>query len=59
MTLQTFIDADLWDEARVITTHTQLSEGIKAPFLDNGPVEEVLLGEDSLSIYYSNSSQRL
>lgn len=32
-TLQTFIDANLWDEARVFTGETTFGKGIKAPFL--------------------------
>lgn len=32
-TLQSFIDADLWDEARVETSPTELFRGVKAPVL--------------------------
>jgi len=33
-TLQTFIDANIWDEARVIIGNVTLQDGIKAPVLD-------------------------
>lgn len=35
-TLQSFIDSNLWDEARVFTAPVEWSEGIKAPLLPSG-----------------------
>ncbi len=58
-TLQTFIDANLWDEARVITTRSPLCEGVPAPALNLTPAEEMALGEDILYIYYPDTISRL
>ena len=30
-TLQSFIDMNIWDEARVFTTNKKLKDGVKAP----------------------------
>ena len=50
--LQSFINADLWDEARCIQTDTSLDTGVKAPVL-KGEIEtaRLQLGSDTL-IYY-------
>ncbi len=51
-TLQGFIRAGLWDEARVFTTAITLKKGIKAPELNNH-TESILMdiSGDSLSFY--------
>jgi len=49
-TLNTFIEAGLWDEARIFTGTPNLNEGIKAPRI-NGIIEEEVLSEtDRLTI---------
>ncbi len=49
-TLQTFIDANLWDEARIFTGKPFLKKGTKAPFLSKNNSEKQKIQEDELSI---------
>jgi diaminohydroxyphosphoribosylaminopyrimidine deaminase/5-amino-6-(5-phosphoribosylamino)uracil reductase len=50
-TLQTFIDENLWDEARVFTGNMQFKKGVKAPMFSGKLIsEETILG-DVLKIY--------
>ncbi|WP_158996227.1 bifunctional diaminohydroxyphosphoribosylaminopyrimidine deaminase/5-amino-6-(5-phosphoribosylamino)uracil reductase RibD [Mucilaginibacter sp. L196] len=49
-TLNTFIEAGLWDEARIFTGPANLNEGIKAPRINGIIEEEVLSGTDRLTI---------
>ncbi|MNK07696.1 Riboflavin biosynthesis protein RibD [compost metagenome] len=56
-TLQTFIDANLWDEARVFKGETVFSEGIKAPGLLEKPLQKQAIINDEL-IIYRNYGQR-
>lgn len=56
--LQSFITANCWDEARVITnTSLKIAEGTAAPFLTNAEkVKEEQLFSDTI-IYYRNSKK--
>lgn len=54
--LQSFIDANLWDEARVFTGKSLLKSGISQPKLNAFPYMVKNSGEDSLS-YYKNIMQ--
>ncbi len=49
-TLQTFIDANLWDEARVFIGNSQFGKGIKAPVLNTAPSKKEKIGTDELLI---------
>jgi diaminohydroxyphosphoribosylaminopyrimidine deaminase/5-amino-6-(5-phosphoribosylamino)uracil reductase len=49
-TLQTFIDANLWDEARVFTGKTFFGKGIKAPLLPKTNSKKHLIKKDELTI---------
>jgi len=49
-TLQTFIDANLWDEARVFKGNIFLKEGTKAPILSKPYLEKQKIGQDELII---------
>lgn len=49
-TLQTFIDAGLWDEARIFTSPVFWGEGIKAPQIKGNIKEQILIGQDQLTI---------
>jgi len=49
-TLNTFIEAGLWDESRIFTGTANLDEGIKAPQINGIIEEEVLSGTDRLTI---------
>ena len=50
-TLQTFIDANLWDEARIFTGTTTFLNGILAPSLKGKLLSEIKIQEDSLKIF--------
>ena len=50
-TLQTFIDENLWDEARVFTGSTSFKTGIKAPELIGNLISESQIKNDLLRIY--------
>jgi diaminohydroxyphosphoribosylaminopyrimidine deaminase/5-amino-6-(5-phosphoribosylamino)uracil reductase len=51
-TLNSFIEAGLWDEARIFTGKAVLERGIKAPCI-NGIAEEMGSGADRLQIFYN------
>lgn len=51
-TLEGFIEAGLWDEARVFTGKTVLKKGIKAPQITGIIAEELSSGNDRLQIIY-------
>ncbi|WP_374951016.1 bifunctional diaminohydroxyphosphoribosylaminopyrimidine deaminase/5-amino-6-(5-phosphoribosylamino)uracil reductase RibD [Mucilaginibacter sp.] len=52
-TLQTFIQDGLWDEARIFTGKTVLTNGIKSPFVNGGNGGEYIVGADKLQIFYN------
>lgn len=47
-TLQTFIDSNLWDEARIFIGNIKIKEGIKAPTLVKKSFEKLSIGNDEL-----------
>ncbi|MBK0382567.1 bifunctional diaminohydroxyphosphoribosylaminopyrimidine deaminase/5-amino-6-(5-phosphoribosylamino)uracil reductase RibD [Pedobacter sp. SD-b] len=49
-TLQSFIDAQLWDEARIFTAPKLWGEGIKSPVLEGKIINKEQIGEDLLTI---------
>lgn len=49
-TLDQFIEAGLWDEARIFTGSESWTEGIEAPKVIGKTVEEVMVGNDKLRI---------
>jgi diaminohydroxyphosphoribosylaminopyrimidine deaminase/5-amino-6-(5-phosphoribosylamino)uracil reductase len=49
-TLKAFIDAGLWDEARIFTGPSVLQNGIKAPVVTGTTIGEHAVGADSLQI---------
>jgi diaminohydroxyphosphoribosylaminopyrimidine deaminase / 5-amino-6-(5-phosphoribosylamino)uracil reductase len=51
--LESFIAADLWDEARIITGHQDFGSGIKAPVLSGQQKEEVYIDNDLLTLFYN------
>ena len=51
MTLQAFIDAELWDEARVFTGASYFEEGTLAPELNEKPAATHSVGNDKLELY--------
>lgn len=51
-TLQGFIDAGLWDEARIFTGTALLGRGLKAPGITGISGEELISGKDRLQVIY-------
>src|SRR5690606_35501620 len=51
-TLDLFIQAGLWDEARVFVSNQTWESGLKAPEFKLAPDEKIVLGDDTLSTYY-------
>lgn len=49
-TLQTFIDANLWDEARVFSGNTIFTKGTRPPALPKSNCKKQLIGQDELII---------
>lgn len=52
-TLNSFIEAGLWDEARIFTGPTILKQGIKAPLISGIEEAEIFSGSDRLRILYN------
>lgn len=53
-TLQSFIDENLWDEARVFTGPTSFESGIKAPSFSGSLTTEKQIIKDILKIYIND-----
>jgi len=53
-TLNSFIEAGLWDEARIFTGETYLKKGIQAPALTCEKAQEFTIGPDRLRILVNN-----
>ncbi|MTE25326.1 bifunctional diaminohydroxyphosphoribosylaminopyrimidine deaminase/5-amino-6-(5-phosphoribosylamino)uracil reductase RibD [Winogradskyella ouciana] len=50
-TLQTFIDENLWDEARVFTSNIEFKDGVRAPLFTGKLISESRISKDALKIY--------
>ncbi|MFN0728961.1 bifunctional diaminohydroxyphosphoribosylaminopyrimidine deaminase/5-amino-6-(5-phosphoribosylamino)uracil reductase RibD [Polaribacter gochangensis] len=50
-TLQTFIDENLWDEARVFIGENEFEKGVKSPGIKGTLIEEINIKKDVLKIY--------
>ncbi|WP_203256988.1 bifunctional diaminohydroxyphosphoribosylaminopyrimidine deaminase/5-amino-6-(5-phosphoribosylamino)uracil reductase RibD [Hyunsoonleella ulvae] len=50
-TLQTFIDENLWDEARIFKGNSNFGDGIKAPKLSGKLISQSKILNDTLNIY--------
>lgn len=50
-TIQTFMDENLWDEARVFTGKSTFTKGVKAPLFKGKKIQEFSILEDVLKIY--------
>lgn len=53
-TLQTFIDTNLWDEARVFIGQPKFNKGLKAPKLNANLISEERIDTDKLKIYMND-----
>ena len=50
-TLQSFIDQNIWDEARIFIGNTSFGKGTKAPIIQkNNPTKTYILGDELLNI---------
>ena len=47
-TLQSFIDEDVWDEARIFVGNTSFGKGTKAPILSKKNIEKIYIEKDEL-----------
>lgn len=54
-TLQTFIDEDLWDEARIFTGTSRFEKGITAPKIDGKLYSVTNIIDDKLAIYFNKA----
>jgi diaminohydroxyphosphoribosylaminopyrimidine deaminase/5-amino-6-(5-phosphoribosylamino)uracil reductase len=52
-TINSFIEAGLWDEARIFTGQKLLPQGIKAPVCFGKRMSDTLIGQDRLQIIYN------
>jgi len=50
-TLQTFIDANLWDEARIFSSDVEFGVGVKLPIFIGKLKEQISIKNDQLKIY--------
>ena len=50
ITLQSFIDANIWDEARIFTANKLLSQGLNTPIIEGEIILEEKIGTDTLEI---------
>jgi diaminohydroxyphosphoribosylaminopyrimidine deaminase / 5-amino-6-(5-phosphoribosylamino)uracil reductase len=50
-TLQAFIEARLWDEARIIQSPNRLEMGLSAPIIDGQLIEQYQIGVDTVRHY--------
>ncbi|WP_149913540.1 bifunctional diaminohydroxyphosphoribosylaminopyrimidine deaminase/5-amino-6-(5-phosphoribosylamino)uracil reductase RibD [Sphingobacterium cavernae] len=53
-TIQQFVDAGLWDEARVFVGNSSWENGVQSPVLRSKATEKQLVGDNELNIYYKN-----
>ncbi len=50
-TLQSFIDQNIWDEARIFIGNTSFGKGTKAPIIQkNNPTKTYILSDELLNI---------
>jgi len=57
-TLRAFIDAGLWDEARVFTSPDRWGAGLPAPRMAREPAETQKVGNDRLDVYLADAQSR-
>ena len=54
--LKSFVDKDLWDEAKVFYSAKTLGEGVRAPNFPFPSKGEIRIGDDTLSLYRNKHS---
>jgi diaminohydroxyphosphoribosylaminopyrimidine deaminase/5-amino-6-(5-phosphoribosylamino)uracil reductase len=55
--LNQFIQAGLWDEARVFTSATSWNEGLASPVINGILADQIAVGQDKLTIYQNTNKQ--
>ena len=50
-TLQSFIDKNMWDEARIFNSYMKLKDGIKSPVIKGKIIKSESIGTDLLNIF--------
>ena len=58
-TLQTFIDENLWDEARVFTGTVEFNDGVKAPLFTGRRIAKKQIKKDVLNIYRNDQDYNI
>lgn len=58
-TIQSFVEADLWDEARIFTGDVRFGTGVHAPVIAGEKTEEFILGTSRLEIIYNRNAKRV
>ncbi|WP_136481461.1 bifunctional diaminohydroxyphosphoribosylaminopyrimidine deaminase/5-amino-6-(5-phosphoribosylamino)uracil reductase RibD [Cognatitamlana onchidii] len=53
-TLQSFIDANLWDEARVFVGQTKFGSGVQGPSLKGNLIDQNYILKDTLNLYIND-----
>jgi diaminohydroxyphosphoribosylaminopyrimidine deaminase / 5-amino-6-(5-phosphoribosylamino)uracil reductase len=51
-TLNTFIDASLWDEARIFTSREKFGKGVPSPEIKGNLYKKIDIQDDSVSILH-------
>ena len=57
-TLKLFIDAGLWDEARIFTSARSFGSGIAAPALPGDLISQEFISSDVLKTYTPNGKNK-
>ena len=52
--ISSFIDENLWDEARIFSTNMLLENGVKAPILNLKPKKSYKINKDLLQVFHNN-----
>ncbi len=54
--LKQFLEANLWDEARIFTSANSWNEGVSSPVINGDLQEQINVGDDKLSIYINHTN---
>ncbi|MCZ4222787.1 bifunctional diaminohydroxyphosphoribosylaminopyrimidine deaminase/5-amino-6-(5-phosphoribosylamino)uracil reductase RibD [Pedobacter rhodius] len=53
--IKQFLNANLWDEARIFTSENSWTEGVPSPVINGNLTEAIQVGTDKLSIYINQT----
>jgi len=57
-TIQSFVDANIWDEARILTSKSKLHSGVKAPQLFGHQADKLKLYADTVFTIYNDTLKK-